>query len=331
MAVHKVSTWSELVSALLAINTSTESETIQLTADIDCNYDIPQGVDATIVVSNNAGGNNVFTIDGTYMQDGEEKHHMIRNLRTHVVSPVSIFQFTANNTAANWVIRGIDFANLILYKPLIGFGWGRFAIDNCRFVGTRKDVMFEDGVVMYNSCFFNTLLEFDPTYSTSIRPNRIHASSSSTAQANFCWFKEKQITLQPNKKYTSTCYGLSLNGCRIDGEITAVLDDNDTTSTVNAIFYNGSAFIPIIQNVMDCTFVVPDSITDASNVLLSDIDRSREFGVVKKSIKTQDGTVLDTSSWEPTVAEGVILEPIANMANVAQLSADGFDIIVPTT
>ena len=54
MATYEVSTWTELVEALETINESTESQTIKITADIDCNDEIPEGVASTIVCKNKA-------------------------------------------------------------------------------------------------------------------------------------------------------------------------------------------------------------------------------------------------------------------------------------
>ena len=332
MATYEVSTWTELVEALETINESTESQTIKLTADIDCNDEIPEGVASTIVCQNKAGGTGRFTIDGSYEVNGKTKNHQIRNLRTHVSNPVNIFNFTANSTACNWLIKGLDFINLITNKPLFdnsasgSIVSGQYIFSNCRFVGKRNDYLINSGQDILNSCFFNVNCEYSSTYSTNAMPNKICGGMSSS-KANFCIFVESLVNDLPSSKtHCSTCYGLGLNGCRIEGEVHSKLVNNQGKAEINAISYS-SAGLPIIQNVMDCTFVVPDTINDVSNVTIA---TGQDFGVIKKSIRTDSGTALDASSWAPTVSSGVILETVANMKNPAQLKADGLDVIVPT-
>ena len=48
MATYEVSTWAELVARMA--DTTLETRTIKLTADIDCNDSIPEGVASTINV-----------------------------------------------------------------------------------------------------------------------------------------------------------------------------------------------------------------------------------------------------------------------------------------
>ena len=79
MATVNVSTWAELANAIQA-SYDDASITINLTADIDCNNEIPLGVETKITTPE--------YWDRTYTIEGN--HHVIRNLRTHITNPVDI-------------------------------------------------------------------------------------------------------------------------------------------------------------------------------------------------------------------------------------------------
>ena len=110
----EVNTWEQLVTAL-STNVP-DIKTIKITSDIDCNYEIPLGVSETVVCY----GSNAYptTVDGSYTENGVIKNHVIRNLRTSVQNPVSIFGIMTNlssgNKACRIVFKNIDFVNLIL-------------------------------------------------------------------------------------------------------------------------------------------------------------------------------------------------------------------------
>ena len=116
MATYNVSTWEQLVEALQADVDSNVTDTITLTADIDCNYSIPLGVQSTIYIGHPAYQSEY----GTKVIDGQG--HVIRNLRTHIVSPVPIFRYEYDSYAkAKAIWKNIDFINLCLDDYL--FSW----------------------------------------------------------------------------------------------------------------------------------------------------------------------------------------------------------------
>jgi hypothetical protein len=113
MATYEVSTWAQLRSA---ITSAVAGDVIKLIADIDCNDIIPEGVASTVVFPIGAS----VTIDGSYEEDNTIKNHEIRNLRTSVNSPVSIFKISRpGSSAITHTMKNIDFVNLVLNKPLL--------------------------------------------------------------------------------------------------------------------------------------------------------------------------------------------------------------------
>ena len=108
-----VETWAELRAAILSVSSSNPELTVHLVKDIDCNDEIPEGVSSTISVYASYALN--LTITGAYTEDGVTKNHVIRNLRTNIVSPVNIFTFSDDSTSTKYVnFRNIDFVNLVL-------------------------------------------------------------------------------------------------------------------------------------------------------------------------------------------------------------------------
>ena len=146
MATIEVASWEDLVTA---ITSHSSGDVIKLTADIDCNNSIPLGVSSTVNC-----GNDVITIDGSYVENG-----LILNLRTSVTTPVAIFSFGGTNHSV--YIKNLDFANLILDAPLFScYGSStpsHIYLQSCRFVGRRSGwfMAVDDFVNHLTSCFFN--------------------------------------------------------------------------------------------------------------------------------------------------------------------------------
>ena len=84
MAQINVSTWAELVTALSSVPTNQDT-TILLTADIDMNDVAPEGTGIEIESS---FWYYTLTINGGYTDPdtGEQKNHVIKNVRTPIAS-----------------------------------------------------------------------------------------------------------------------------------------------------------------------------------------------------------------------------------------------------
>ena len=170
MATYEVSTWNELITELSTLRT--EAVIIKLTADIDCNDEIPLGVASTITIWNSAAY--PMTVTGAYVENGVTKNHVIRNLRTHVVNPVNIFYPRSNidsgQNQSSLTFNNIDFINLVLdsatlcLSPDSGVIYNnKLTFNRCRFVGRRNCYLisaYSPGVesgnaLTFTSCFFN--------------------------------------------------------------------------------------------------------------------------------------------------------------------------------
>ena len=112
MLTYEVSTWQHLVNIATQSQADAfrDSVTMKLMEDIDCNSEIPEGVETMLNFRVNGTGSTI-TIDGDYEEDGVHKRHIIRNLRTHIVTPVQIFNTNQNS----FILRNIDFKNLIFF------------------------------------------------------------------------------------------------------------------------------------------------------------------------------------------------------------------------
>ena len=151
MAVVEVGTWADLVTQLAVSN-----NTVKLANDIDCNDEIPMGVASSVTVASDFDG----------------QGHTIRNLRSHLTSPVTIFK-TSGPSEGTRTFRNIDFVNLILDKGngadivLIqsNFFSSRLNITNCRFVGRRNTYLMDVLSGGYTpSCYITSCYFHVPNY-----------------------------------------------------------------------------------------------------------------------------------------------------------------------
>lgn len=320
MATYEASTWTELASELST--SRDEAKTIKLVADIDCNGEIPLGVASTIQITANNRAYSV-TIDGSYVEDGVTKNHVIRNLRTHVISPVDIFFPRIEQTT----IKNIDFVNLVLdggalsLPPDTGYIVNnRLYITNCRFVGRRNRNLisgrslggYDGNACILTSCFFNIPYLSDGVGNTYVPLiGDWYNGSNHFVTANFCWFRSNYDgwTIDSNSSITILQY-IKLNGCYVDGEI--VGSDELTLSTQYS--YNST-----IQNVIDADIRLTQGSNGASMYMTKGIWRNDVRSYSDPSV------IYTTENQNPTA----IPESPEDMKNPAKLYADGFDIVVP--
>ena len=259
MATINVSTWTELVTAIT--ETVSDGDTIKITADIECNSDIPYGVQSTINLdARGAGGSRIqYTIDGEYTENGVTKRHIIRNLRTSTENPVTIFQNPNEAGYAYCIVNfhNIEFINLICDNYLANsqnYGYdGYFPIwfNNCAFVGRRSYYLFEGGNagVGFYQCYFD--IPYKPLAGYSYNTSRVSlANNANKCTARYSRFKESFPEDVVGSAYGSsagsTCsvYGMWLIGCFIEGEI---LTNNNYFTLSNSSYAAADG----MQNVTD--------------------------------------------------------------------------------
>ena len=331
MATREVSTWAQLRSA---ITSAGSDDTIKLIADIDCNNEIPEGVTSTIYQDSCDG----FTIDGGYVENGVQKRHIIRNLRTSVSSPVTIFRFgkRTDTNVKNTTIQNIDFINLILAKPLIAYKdyYGNVFnayIRNCRFTGKRNDYLIERkpyqsssyaqgyvNVYIYNS-YINV-----PYYGTSSTKEPICQWYLDNNNAYFrsyaynCRIKETYTgtwTPDGNTRECCSVYNTALSGCRVEGEV---------VNGYYAAYHSSnvlSLLTPSMQNVYDVDFKL--TANGSANVTMYAFK-----GVAKVPVRDYD-TGNPYGNYTP--ATGIILANESQMQDTDWLIQQGFDVVPSST
>lgn len=331
-----VSTWSELVDAIQADYGSETQVNINITTDIDCNYEIPLGVETSIPPGSSQS--RYMIISGAYVEDGVTKNHIIRNLRTHITNPVPIFMGPTGTASSSELPRfqwhNVDFINLVLdeafYTQDGNSYYGYLGFYNCRFVGRRTVYFFYhiDGYdylqVDLNSCFFNVQYIPSSSSANSSRNALINTANNTYIQAYFCWFRETYNgwTVYTGSGYTNVAstYRAYMVGCYSDGELVSagtsgfsVTDRNNYSST--------------IQNVIDIDFKLIDR----------DISDTRTFSIyvpagIYKNYYTKygDDSVVYDNQYAIKNGDYAIPESPSDMKNPAKLYADGFNIIVPT-
>lgn len=330
MATHEVSTWAELRSA---ISSAASGDTIKLIADIDCNNEIPEGVSSTITILNKN-----LTIDGGYVEDNVTKRHEIRNLRTSASSLVSIFklQVSADGTYTN-TIKNIDFVNLILDAPLFETAaeytmvYLQKSFFNIPYYGsTQQNIALSEyygssGGVSRYLYFYITNCRFTGKRTTKIlRYNTMATSNRFFVYADYCYIKTKYTgTYTPSYdtgKVYSELYNMSLNGCRIEGDIIGNAGD------VTYINFNllGSAPSRTIsmQNVYDVDFYISSAVSDKA------IEFVANKGLIKKPVKVWNGTTTYTNYNEKT---GLIFATESEMQDIDWLIQHNFDVVPSDT
>ena len=349
MATIEVSTWAELRSA---VANATAGDVIKLIADINCNNEIPEGVPSTTDVKVN------LTIDGSYQEGNVTKNHVIRNLRTHVSSPVDIFKMN-NGNGQSVTVKNIDFLNLIFDRFLVNFYYGSshswqaivynyWYFNDCRFTGRRTYSLFGTRTnsnictrVTFNRCYFNV-----PYYGTSqgfkplVRYLRVDTSQGTGFVQG--WANNCRILETHTGTFTPTYYGTSigdysnlspsaditdmnLSGCRVEGRI--VLGNNNPNTTYNNaqliadIMYNTRT--PSMQNVYDVDFYFTTN--DTKDIVLKACR-----GVFKRPIRLLNDEQVTFNTFN-SVSTGIILATESEMQDTDWLIQHNFDVVPSST
>jgi len=318
MITVDVSTWTELVEAFNNGGTKyTDDVTIKLISDIDCNAEIPEGVEATISPNT---GNYYFILDGGY---GDNQNHVIRNLRTHVVSPVGIFRATSYGLT----LKNIDFINLILDSQLLTIGGNSSTVactfNNCRFVGRRTYNLWDNiykttagikttgvGVKLY-SCFFNIPYIKSPYVAADVPLERNDATGSYlkyNSYAYFCRFVESHNA----DTGIISCDNLKLSGCYVQGELTS-----SSPITIISQYEYDSA----VQNVVNLTLKTTE---EQGTIVVVNAPK----GIWKDAIYSTDSTILTPYQYTNTNPLAIPESP-TDMMNASELYSDGFDVQRP--
>ena len=315
--------WQDIVDALDNDGVSvSEPMVIKLMKDIDCNEEIPEGVESTLSLRSSGSGAQC-TIDGSYEINDVVYNRVIRNLRTHIVTPVLIFQAKY----AGFHFKNVDFVNLVLDQPLLKVtasnGAGTTCIFNhCRFVGRRTYNLWDNiyisaslskkttgaGVKIY-SCFFNVPYIKSPYVVADIPLERNDAVTPNyKSYAYFCRFVESH---NADTGITS-CNNLKLSGCRVQGELTS----SSPITITSQYDYDGT-----IQNVVDLTLKTTEE--QGTTVVVN-----APKGVWKDAIYSTDSTILTSYQYTNTNPLAIPESP-TDMMNVSELYSDGFDVQQP--
>ena len=330
----EVSTWGEIVSNLNGTMTD-DILTLKLTKNIDCNKEIPEGVASTIKVKARSGAKTRVVIDGSYTENDEEKNYEIRNLRTHVSSPVNIFEMVTNGSAKPTILfKNIDFVNLLL----MGTGTQLFlktgndvstsnyynTFENCRLVGKRSRMWLyghsdnpytvsTDSLRMI-SCFVNM-----PYVDANPDAQYQRLCKSSTAnfshQADYCHFVDTYGGWTPTTD-GMLLYRFNLNGCYIEGDIVGNVSNGIRVTTAYA--YDSP-----MQNVVDCRLLSKDAPSETISVYAPK-------GIWKDKISPFDNPESSTTyAYTNQNAAAIPCTP-AEMLSPSDLADKDFDIVVPS-
>ncbi len=330
MATIEVSTWAQLRSA---ITSATSGDTIKLIANIDCNDEIPEGVSSTITILNKN-----LTIDGGYVEDGVTKRHEIRNLRTSASSPVAIFklQMSYDGTYTN-TIKNIDFINLVLDASLFETAaeytevYLQKSFFNVPYYGTTQqnialsEIYGSSGGVRTKLYFYITNCRFTGKRTTKlIRYNTSATRLRFYVYADFCYIKTKYTgTYKPSYdagKVYSEIHNMSLNGCRIEGDI--IGDAGNTTYIYFDLLGSNPSRTISMQNVYDVDFYISSTVSDKA------VDFTANKGLMKKSVKAWNDTTTYTNYNEKT---NLIFATESEMQDVDWLIQHNFDVIPSNT
>lgn len=306
MAIYEASTWEDIVD--YATNTTfANGDIIKITADIECNNSIPEGVPSTLQFNMSASGS-LITIDGGYTANNNKKNHVIRNLRTHITSPVPIFSCSSGSKIK---LANLDFLNLIMDSTLIiTYSISSdIYVTNCRFVGKRTYCLIGDYLKDYRihltSCFFNVPF---------IGTNKVHIpiclGSSNYSDANYCWFRETYGGWDVSQGYDTSTKYIRLIGCYIDG----VIVGDDTIVISDRYNYNSP-----IQNVIDADIRTKSAEGTTISV-------SAPKGIWKDLILEYESESSTGYSYSNVNAPNAISETPSDMRNTTKLYNDGFDV-----
>lgn len=363
----EVSTWAELVSAMTYPNLQNDV-IVKLIADIDMNDTNPQGVSQYFDYQN--WSQHTLVVDGGYTDDitGEQKRHVIKNLRTPTNSTGSIFNFFNGSQYIYDFVRYIQFKNLDFQNIILSSGAFIFLntnlrtvywlFDNCRFCGQRSDQYWlnpEDLSkfnITINRCYFdlpwNGQGKTNLAYTSLIPKND---SSASNAVATYCRFKEtygnwEYSTVTNLYRYDSPAFFsfsyFKVSGCRIEGEMTLprgeYIDARDYTHYGMYAKLLGkptaNSYTPSAQNVFDVKLTLGTDNYQSGDT----VNVSGWSGVVKKDAVRYDGETAfnDYIYVQGNGDYGGAIAPLfatpEQMKDASWLYSNGFtDIIVPAT
>ena len=343
MAIHEVSTWDGLATAISGF---ADGDIIKLTADIDLNREYPSGV-ASCDITQSSAGTYTLTIDG----DG----HKIRNLRTSITDPHSIFMKNSNAFTLEIILQNIDFVNLILSGASLIYVQGSdgdsVVCNDCRFVGSRSGssyLIYKNRNVVLNRCYFNIPwqgLNLSTRQYISLIPPQIAAT---TTYANYCWFHEHYTgwvmpeywdwdpTYSDADSVFFTFSFMKISGCYIDGDAVATrvgISRTPTDCTIKFITTsNANSYTAASQNVVDCSVNFINVAPNYSRVYIGNLGGLYKEDVLfsgqqsTSSITYSNGTQYNGCS---TTASFPIKATPEQMKDATWLYNNGFAIIVP--
>lgn len=312
-----VYTWAELVAAYTNDGVQYNDDvTIKLMRDINCNDEIPEGVETSLTPA--LSSSYIMIVDGSYEVNEEVRNRVIRNLRTHVINPVVIFKAAVGGS----IFKNIDFINLVLDGALVQIAQDSIAkactFNCCRFVGRRTYNLWDTikgsktlaGFNLY-SCFFNIPYIKIPYVVVDIPLERNNATGSNLkylSYAYFCRFVESDETLTG----ITSCSNLKLSGCRVQGKLTS-----SSPITITSQYDYDS----VIQNVVDLDL---KTIAQQGTTVVVNAPK----GVWKDAIYSTDSTILTPYQYTNTNPLAIPESP-EDMIDVSELYSDGFDVQQP--
>lgn len=357
MAQINVSTWAELVTALSSVPTNQDT-TILLTADIDMNDVAPEGTGIEI---ESGFWYYTLTINGGYTDPdtGEQKNHVIKNLRTPIGSTANLFYFKFTNpygssNAIYMKFLNIDFQNIDLATGNF-VDWDSsklqnfiLTLENCRFVGKRNNYyLCGKNFLTCTSCYFDIAWRGNGQTNlayTSLIPK--DDSNATNAFANYCRFKETYgnwvydsgYGFYPTFRPFSFSY-FKCSGCRIEGSMTLPVWQNTYITTSNGIVFlcaffsrPNIAFIPTAQNVFDVSLICDDTGLSTFNKIVSCSSISYLVKMNAKCKSDDSECTYITTGAEKIDGDSFTLPLLATPAQMRDaqwLSNNGFDIVVP--
>lgn len=346
MATYEVNTWAAAMTKLVEAGQGTWEDTvIKLTDDIDLNDEAPEGSATSVTKNGNTG---VLTIDGT--ATGKERYE-VRNLRNVVGSSSAIITIGGSvGNAHTLKFKNIDFVNLLISGAAFlakgGSNTGLVVIfENCRFVGTRSGA----NCYLYNSyanvtltsCFVNLpwqgLGQTDLSC-TSLIPKVTSSSGTSSAVANYCWFREhytgwqiKDMSSEDSADaYVWSCSFFRCSGCYIDGDmkVGAYNRTNYTNCGIGEILWrkNEASYTPSAMNVFDASI-------DCGSY--NSVKYGWWYGLYVQRAHKSNGTAVtislanDAGPSLPSAARRPLLATVEQSKDAQWLYENGFDIVIP--
>lgn len=336
----EVGTWPELDTAIRNYIYSGDDVIIQITADIDCNPYIPEGL-ATSFGGGGMGGG-TLTITGAHTEGNETKNYKIRNLRTHITNPVTIFKIGAYQFSSRKTItfKNIDFINLILDAPFFTFiyvpnpsNW-KVYFNDCSFVGRRTNYFLTGsndssaGQSFFTSCFLN--IDYKNTSNTYLLFNG--GTNYPSLTAHYCRIKQNYTgwsigtATNPYDAVQNTTHNMYLDGCYLYGDFVGTGDSSSASINItNRFSYNAP-----IQNVVDADLRLGGTPTAGMNCTVVAPKGIFENEIHKLNENPATTTYTAVNYNDSGDAKAISIDP-ADMTNPQALYNVGFDIVVPET